>query len=481
MSRKSEAAGKAMTLRAEFEFDCVSNRMGHFQGNNQNRLVTGESIFSSCSLSVWIVILLLLSGCHEQAFRPHIIYIMTDDMGYGDLSCYGQKNFSTPNLDKLASQGVKFVNAYSAAPVCTPTRAAFMTGRYPARTEVGLMEPLRTAGRDSAIGLTSDIPSVAGMMRERGYETALIGKWHLGFTPERGPRANGFDYFFGILSGGVDYVTYGSYDEERSHDLYENETAIHPQGYLTDLITEKSVAFLQQKHDKPFFLSINFTAPHWPWQDPSSAAYPDSLDFTEGGSPAVYAGMMKSLDDGIGKFMQALDDAQLTENTLVIFTNDNGGERYSDNGGLTNRKMTLWEGGIRVPAFMRWPGKIDPGTTTEQVAVTMDWTATILNAGGALARKDFPLDGIDLLPTVTGDKKIVDRTLYWRTFQRTKHKAIRDGQWKYLEDEEGEYLFDLSVDAVEKNDLKAKETEKFEKLKGKLAEWEGAVLKPIPL
>ena len=170
------------------------------------------------------------------------------------------------------------------------------------------------------------------------------------------------------------------------------------QGYLTDLLTQKSVDFIKQKHDKPFFLNINFNAPHWPWQGPSDGAYPDSMNFTEGGSPSVYAAMMKSLDDGIGKIMQALDDAQLTNQTIVIFTNDNGGERYSDNGGLSKSKMTLWEGGIRVPAFVRWPGKINAGITTQQVAVTMDWTATILKAGGAKADKDFPLDGIDLMP-----------------------------------------------------------------------------------
>ena len=424
--------------------------------------------------------LLFLLPLEGIAQRPNIIYIMTDDMGYGDLSCYGQKNYATPNLDKLASQGVKFVNAYAAAPVCTPTRTAFMTGRYPARTPVGLMEPLRSPKSDGAYGLTSDIPSIALLMKESGYETILIGKWHLGFMPQHSPMKNGFDYFFGIHSGGADYISYRGANGAGTHDLYENDAMVYPQGYLTDLLTQKSVDFINQKHNKPFFLNINFNAPHWPWQGPSDKAYPPSMNFAEGGSPSVYAAMMKSLDDGIGKIMGALDDAQLTNQTIVIFTNDNGGERYSDNGGLSKSKMTLWEGGIRVPAFVRWPGKINAGTTTQQVAVTMDWTATILKAGGAKADKDFPLDGIDLMPILTGKENTIDRTLYWRIFQRTKHKAIRDGKWKYLQDEKGEYLFDLSTDQQEKNDLKLKEQERFDKMKEKLDQWEKTILRPIP-
>lgn len=415
------------------------------------------------------------------AQRPNIIYIMTDDMGYGDLSCYGNKKFMTPNLDKLASQGVKFVNAYAAAPVCTPTRTALMTGRYPAKLPLGLLEPLRSPKKDSAYGLTNDIPSLGTLMKASGYETVLIGKWHLGFMPQHSPTKNGFDYFFGIHSGGADYISHKGENGIRAYDLYENDSLVYTEGYLTDLFSQKSVSFINQKHNKPFFLMITFTAPHWPWQGPTDLAYPDTTDFTAGGSPYVYAAMMKNLDDGVGKIMEALNESQLNNNTLVIFTNDNGGERYSDNGGLSKSKMTLWEGGIRVPAFVKWPGKINAGITTQQVATTMDWTATILKAGGVKTDKSFPLDGIDLMPVLTGKYKNIDRTLFWRTFQRSKHKAVRDGKWKYLQDEQGEYLFDLSVDKEEKNDLKTKEQKIFEKMKVKLAKWEKTVLPPIPL
>lgn len=428
---------------------------------------------------LFAIIIIIFFGLQGQAQKPNIIYIMTDDMGYGDLSCYGRKDYTTPNLDKLASQGMKFINAYSAAPVCTPTRTAFMTGRFPARTEVGLMEPLATNRRDSSIGLTPNIPSLATLVHEAGYETALIGKWHLGFRPVNSPNKNGFDYFWGIHSGAADYVSHKG--DGRTHDLYENEKPITVEGYFTDLIADKAIGFLQQSHPKPFFLSINFTAPHWPWQAPGDKAYPDSTRFTAGGSPATYAAMMKSLDDAIGNIMKTIDEQQLANNTLVIFTNDNGGERFSDMGGLSNSKMSVWEGGIRVPAFVRWPGKIKPGSNTNQVAVTMDWTATILAVAGAKAAKEFPLDGINLLPILTSKKQNIERELYWRITQRKSQKAVRHGDWKFIQDEKGEYLFNIATDPQEKNNLKDANKTVFEKLKQMMAGWEKKVLTPIPL
>jgi arylsulfatase A-like enzyme len=404
---------------------------------------------------------------------------MTDDMGYGDLSGYGRKEYKTPNLDKLATQGIKFTNAYAAAPLCTPSRTAFMTGRYPARTPVGLMEPLTSSKKDSAFGLTTEYPSIATLMKTGGYETALIGKWHLGVLPQHSPVKNGFDYFFGIRSGSADYISHKG--DARTHDLYENDKLVYPEGYLTDLFTQKVVGFIKQKHDKPFFLTVTYNAPHWPWQGPDDKPYEDSASFRNGGSPKIYAAMMKSLDDGIDSIMKTLDAENLSNQTIVIFTNDNGGERYSDNGGLTNSKGTLWEGGIRVPAFVRWPGKIKAGTITEQAVVTMDWSATILSAGGVKPDAGFPLDGIDLMPILTGKKKNIERVFYWRATQRVKQKAIRSGRWKYLQDEKGEYLFDLVSDQAEQHDLKTSQPAIFDQLKKKYADWEKTILKPIPL
>jgi arylsulfatase A-like enzyme len=412
------------------------------------------------------------------AQRPNIIYIMTDDMGYGDLSSYGRKDYITPHLDRLASQGIKFMNAYSAASLCTPTRTAFMTGRYPARTPVGLIEPL-TGRSDSIYGLTTEYPSVATLLKIAGYETALIGKWHLGFQPKHNPTKNGFDYFFGIRSGAADYVTHKGHHGK--HDLYENESPAYIKGYLTEIFEDKVNSYLKQEHKKPFFLTITFNAPHWPWQGPNDPAYPDTLSQEAGGTPQVYAAMMKSLDDAVGAIMRTLDEQQLAENTLVIFTNDNGGERFSNHAGLAKKKMNLWDGGIKVPAFVRWPGKITPRTVTNQAAITMDWTATILAAAGAKPHPDFPLDGIDLLPVMTGKQKEIERTFYWRNFQRNQQKAIREGNWKYLQDKDGEYLFNPAADPGEKHDLKEKEPATFERLKNKYADWEKTVLVPIPL
>ena len=428
---------------------------------------------------VMIFFCTLLISLNVRSQRPNIIYIMTDDMGYGDLSGYGRKDYSTPNIDKLASQGIKFVNAYSAGPLCTPTRTAFMTGRYPAKTPVGLLEPLTGNKNDTAFGLTSKYPSIATLMKAAGYQTVLIGKWHLGSLSQHSPAKNGFDYFFGFHSGANDYISHKG--DKGKHDLYENDALVYPKGYLTDLFAQKAVEFIKQKHYKPFFLTITFNAPHWPWQGPTDKPYEDSVDYRKGGSPSIFAAMMKSLDDAVGSIMKTLDDEQLSKQTIVIFTNDNGGERYSDNGGLAKAKGTLWEGGIRVPAFVRWPGNIKPGQVTKQVAITMDWTQTILSAGGAKAHKNFSLDGINLMPILTEKKKNVERICYWRTFQRIKQNAIRAGDWKYLQDEKAEFLFNLVSDPGEKNDLKTKEKIIFTTLKKKFADWEKTVLQPISL
>ncbi|HLO60341.1 MAG TPA: sulfatase-like hydrolase/transferase [Bacteroidales bacterium] len=418
------------------------------------------------------------SDLSSQPSRPNIIYIMTDDMGYGDLSGYGRKDYQTTHLDDLAKQGVKFINAYSAGPLCTPTRTAFMTGRYPARTPVGLLEPLTSSEKDREYGLTADYPSIASLLKSGGYQTALVGKWHLGVLPQHSPLKNGFDYFFGIRTGAADYISHKG--DNGNPDLYENDQLVEMDGYLTELFTQKAISFIKGKHDKPFFLVITYNAPHWPWQGPDARPYPDSVDFRDGGSPEIYAQMMKSLDEGVGNIIKALD-GELSGRTLVIFTNDNGGERFSDNAGLMKSKGTLWEGGIKVPAFARWTGTIKAGGVSEQVIVTMDWTATILSAAGVQPPPDFPFDGMDLMPVMISPGKVIDRTLYWRTFQRTRQKAIRSGEWKYIQDEKGEYLFNLFDDPGEKSDLKAAKPEIFNQLKSKYENWEKTVLQPIAL
>lgn len=423
----------------------------------------------------------LFTKARSQSNKPNIIYIMADDLGYADLSCYGRKEYKTPNLDKLARQGMKFMNAYAAAPLCTPARVAFMTGRYPARLPVGLIEPLDWTAKDSLTGLSPDVPSIAARLRSAGYETYLVGKWHLGFTPQFSPLRNGFDYFFGFNGGAVDYISHRSPDGGAA-DLYENYQPVVKEGYTTDLFMQKAISIISKEHARPFFLNIMFNAPHWPWQAPGDKAYPDTLDWKKSGSPAKYAAMMKSLDDAVEKIMQALDKAHLANNTVVIFTSDNGGEMFSDMGIYRGRKAELWEGGTRVPAFVRWPGHVKAGTVSDQMVTTLDWTATILSIANAKPIASFPLDGTDITPVLTGAAQEIPHTMYWRSFQRKDHKALREGKWKYMRDEKGnEYLFDLIADPSEKNDLKDREPNVFAALKNKYAVWESGMLKPIPL
>ena len=421
--------------------------------------------------------------------RPNILFIVADDCGYGDLSCYGRQDYQTVALDKFAGEGVRFSQAYAAAPVCSPTRISFMTGRYPARTPAGLREPLTGNKLDRAIGLTAEHPTVSSLLKAGGYDTALIGKWHLGSQPEHHPNRHGFDEFFGVIEGAADYISH--VDPLGRPGLFHNETPIQREGYLTDLLTEQAVAFISRARPRPFFLSLQYTAPHWPWQGPGDPPYPlrpaqsspgpATNEWQSGGSAKTYAQMMNRLDEGIAAVLATLEKAGLRENTLVIFTSDNGGEQFSKMDPFAGKKMQLWEGGTRVPAMMRWPGVIAAGRTTDQVAITMDWSATILAVAGVQPAPGFALDGIDLLPICRGDTPVQPRTLAWRTFQRTRQKALRHGEWKYLHDGENEYLFNLARDPGERRDHKADQPERFEELKKLFHDWEMQMLAPVPL
>jgi arylsulfatase A-like enzyme len=407
--------------------------------------------------------------------QPNILFVLADDLGYGDLSSYGRPDYETPVLDGLAAEGMRFTSAYAAAPVCTPTRCAFVTGRYPQRLAVGLEEPLTP--RSPPVGLPENHPTIATLLRAGGYETALIGKWHLGWREEYRPNRKGFDEFFGSLSGALDYFTHIAPDfprqagEEPLPDLWENEKRIARDGYLTDLFSERAVEFIARERDKPFYLSLHYTAPHAPWEGPADGGV-DHEDhgvgpMTNGGSLAAYAAMMKSMDEGIGRVLAALRRARLERDTLVIFTSDNGGERYSFNWPFAFEKLHLHEGGTRVPAIVRWPGVVPAGVATDQAAITMDWTATILAVAGVQPAPGFALDGESLLPTLTGERPVYDRALFWRTRTRA---AARVGKWKYLHDGD-ERLYDLSVDLGEKTNLKDRQPEVFARVRSQYERW----------
>ena len=417
--------------------------------------------------------------------RPNVLFILADDLGYGDLSCYGRPDYRTPVLDRLASRGLKFLSAYAAAPICTPTRCAFHTGRYPQRLAVGLEEPLqRRSGTN--IGLPSEHPTVASLLKGNGYETALFGKWHLGWKPEFGPNRHGYDEFFGILSGAADYFTHkaadapDARDDSGAPDLWENLTPITRLGYLTDLLSDKAVEYVGRKRSKPFYLSLHYTAPHSPWEGPEDEAIghedhgPGPM--VQGGTPKIFASMMRDMDAGIGRVLKALERAGHERNTLVIFTSDNGGERFSYNWPFSFQKGDLYEGGTRVPAIVSWRGVIPGGRTTEQAAITMDWTATILKVTGTEPDAAYPLDGEDLMPVCSGARAPYDRTLFWRN---REYDAARMGKWKYVKLGANEWLFDLSVDPGEKADLRTRQPETFATIRAKFQAWAAQML-PLP-
>jgi arylsulfatase A-like enzyme len=420
------------------------------------------------------------SGVPGRA-RPNVLFILADDLGYGDLSCYGRPDYKTPVLDRFASEGLKFTSNYAAAPVCTPTRCAFITGRYPQRLPVGLEEPLTRNSPE--VGLPDGHPTIATQLRAAGYDTALIGKWHLGWKAEFNPVRHGFDEFFGVLSGAVDYFTHAAADATRteggkpSPDLWENETRVERSGYLTDVLTDRAIDYIARKRGRPFFLSLQYNAPHSPWEGPGDAGV-DHDDhgpgpMAAGGSLATYGAMMRSLDANIGRVLAALKRAGLERDTLVVFTSDNGGERYSYNWPFSGEKFDLREGGTRVPAIARWPGVVPASSTSEQPIITMDWTATFIAVAGAAPAPSYPLDGESLLPTLRGERAVHDRAFFWRTRNRG---AARIGNWKYLQNADGEHLFDVGVDFGEKAELKTKRADVFATVKSRYDAWAAEML-----
>jgi arylsulfatase A-like enzyme len=411
----------------------------------------------------------------DRGQKPNVVLIMTDDVGYGDFGCYGAHDIRTPNIDRLAEQGVKLTDFY-AAPQCTPTRAALISGRYPQR--VSLERALGSTGDSLERGLSATGRSLPRLLKDNGYATALIGKWHLGYKPEFGPNAHGFDTFFGFLSGYVDY-----YSHTRGGDglpaLFENTKPVQQAGYMTDLITARAVDYIGKHAAEPFFLEVAYSAAHWPFQPPDRPSRsPDNAKFqgpdhTPAPSRTDYAAMLERADEGVGQIVKTLDALGLARDTLVIFTNDNGGEWLSNNAPFFHRKDTLWEGGIRVPTIFRWPARLPSGKTSAQVGITMDLTATILAATHAPVPVDAQLEGIDLIPILVGQSPPLERTLFWRiSTDERQQRAVRKGDWKLLVDGDDLLLFDLRTDVGERNDVAARRTDLVAKFRPLITAWE---------
>ncbi|MEW4467484.1 sulfatase-like hydrolase/transferase [Parasphingorhabdus sp. JC815] len=412
---------------------------------------------------------------------PNIIFILADDLGYADLSVFGREDFETPNLDRLAASGMALTRSYANSSVCSPTRLALMTGQYQYRYPGGLDEPL---GVDPTLGLPADVLTFPDLLKKAGYDTSLVGKWHLGGLPEFGPLKSGYDRFWGIYQGGADYFDHGmTIHSKFTHDLWDGEKEIHRQGYLTDLITNQSLRELKhfKARQNPFLLSVHYTAPHWPWEGPEdeeiAAEIKNSFHY-DGGNNATYAAMVKSLDDGVGRIMDALYANGQADNTIIVFTSDNGGERFSKIWPFRGMKGELLEGGIRVPTIFHWPGHIPAGTTSDLPNMTMDWVPTLLAAAGIEARDQIPLDGINLLPNLLSKTTGQDRTLFWRHNAQNQSAAAK-GSWKYLSMSGHEFLFDLAADPREVANLKDKHPDIFTNLKSSFAKWNKEML-PYP-
>lgn len=422
--------------------------------------------------------------------RPNIVFIVADDLGYADLGCYGGRDASfgpvSPVLDGLAAQGLKLTQGYSNSPVCSPTRFALMTGRYQYRLRGAAEEPINSKSRGSTtLGLPPEHPTLPSLLRDAGYRTALMGKWHLGYPPAFGPLRSGYDEFFGPMSGGVDYFTHCS--STGQHDLYLNDAEQQEGGYLTDLITDHGLDFVRRmaegaRSGTPFFLSLHYTAPHWPWETRDDEALAQevkgNLFHLHGGNIDTYRRMIHHMDEGIGRLMDLLRAEGLERDTLVVFTSDNGGERFSDNWPLVGGKMDLTEGGIRVPWIAHWPAVIAPGSTSTQTCMTMDWSATMLDAAGAPAAASHPLDGRSLMPLLRDATWRNDQPLFWRMNHRGQ-RAMRHGPWKYLRVDGHDYLFNLEGDERERANLAPIAPERLAAMVQAWEAWE-ATMPPIP-
>jgi N-acetylgalactosamine-6-sulfatase len=469
--------------------------------------MTGRSFPWQWVLPAGLVILALVAcgpgDGAEEVQRPNILLMVADDLGYGDLGCYGVEDIRTPNIDNLARQGVRLTRFYANAPECTPTRTALLTGRYQQRVgglecaigagNIGRYEEAMWLWERKELGLPPAESTLLHSLKQAGYRTAMLGKWHLGYEQKFRPDRHGFDYSFGNIGYGGDYFYHIEQDDidledfTGAHNLAENgKEVFHDGHYMTHLITEKAIDWLEglEPHE-PFFLYLPYTAPHTPFQGPGDdRGRPLEGDEWTQGSRAKYIEMVEALDGGVGKILAYLAEQQLDDQTLVIFFSDNGGRaREANNGILSGQKGQVYEGGIRVPCIIRWPGKIARHAVSDQMAISFDLTRSIIQLSGA-GTGDLQLDGFDIIGHIIRKELDVERTLFWRKKRGERvHKAINDKGYKYLivwnnGSLEEERLFNLTDDPSESIDLLRVMPEKAGELRGKLADWEKEVIAP---
>jgi N-acetylgalactosamine-6-sulfatase len=420
--------------------------------------------------------------------RPNIVLILADDLGYGDLGCYGHPVAKTPHIDRLAAQGVRFTQYYSNGAECTPSRTALLTGRYQHRVgglecaigtgNVGRYDDaIRLAARRE-LGLPAEQAVLPGALKDAGYACGIFGKWHLGYEPKFHPIVHGWDAFFGYLGGNVHYFNHRELSE--LHVLFRDRQPVRAEGYMTHLITDAAIDFVQRHRERPFFLFVSHESPHFPFQGPRDR---DKLVTAENWThpdAATYVAMLEDLDSEVGRLLVALEQRGLAENTLVVFVSDNGGFAGAAHmGPLRGAKSTTFEGGIRVPLILRWPGRIRAGTQSDQVSATVDLTRSFVQLAGARVPAER-LDGYDTIGHVVQRRADVARILFWRERRGDQTWwAVRDGDWKYVRKADGneseEWLFDLAKDLNEQRSLLTDQPAKTEQLKASLRDWETQV------
>ena len=432
-----------------------------------------------------------LQKVDAQNQRPNIIYIMVDDLGYGDIGCYGSEYNLTPNIDALAKGGLRFTDYHSNGPTCSPTRAALMTGQYQYRFGQRFEGPLSATSKDPIDdGLPSEVYTLAEALKDNGYVTGMYGKWHLGAKPPLLPADQGFDDFVGLGYGDGDHFTH--IDRLGNEDWWHNNTLKKEEGYSVDLITAHSVDFIKKNTESPFFLYVSHLAIHFPWQAPNDPPQRElGKDYRndkwgiipnrKNVRPHV-KGMVEAVDAGVGKIMNTLKELNLEKNTLVIFTSDNGGyleyksagfKNISSNGVLRGQKGTVYEGGHRVPFITYWPEKVPSGKVSKETIMTMDIYPSLIALINGTTRVDKRFDGKNVLPVLLENKEMQERSVYWKT---KDNKAIRKGEWKLVMiGQKKPQLYNLSTDIGEKDDLSNKNPKIVKKMRRLYNQWETEV------
>ena len=440
------------------------------------------------NITYFFLFLGVISCSTNEEKLPNVIVIISDDQGYADVGFHGSKEIFTPNIDRIANNGVIFSEGYVSYAVCSPSRAGLITGRY--QNRFGYTRNILLAPKDSTMGLPLTEQTLPDVLGKANYKTKAIGKWHLGAHESLVPERRGFDEFFGFIIGGHRYfpedLTINDLTEARRQmdgyitRIYDNGNRIDTKKYLTEELSDNAVKFIEDNSDNPFFLYLSYNAPHTPLQATKKDL--ERNKHIEVEKRRTYAAMVSSMDDGIGLILDKLEEKKITDNTIVIFFSDNGGVEwynFSDNGVLRGIKGDFFEGGIRVPFTMQWPKKIKPGITYDKPIIALDVFATVASAASAEKYIKNDIDGVDLLPYLTGDKfGLPHEYLYWQNPDKDID-VVRDERYKYLRIKNDEYIFDLKNDISEETNIINSSKPIYNRLKSQFKEWEKGMIDPV--